>query len=359
MKHCSLLCAAALLSAGCAADRAESAAATPPAAALPSWSYDSTQVFPADRSLVRAEDGIALPDGRLIVADQVDGLRLVEPDGSSKPFGNLPALGYAHRPPAHPGGANGVSLEPGGTHLLLADVFGAAIYRVEIATGAGEKLYQHRYGINTAVRDSKGAIWFTQSAHNTPEEGEPRLWAAVDIARPEGALYRLAQKDGRLSDQPELMVDSLLFANGIAIDEPNRRLYLAETNAGRVWRFAVDLDAGRLSERTVFADSVGADNLELDGEGHLWIATPLVNEVVVVNTATGEKHSAFRSLTEAQQGVIAEFVRRGAEGKSRMELFTPAAWAPLPGPITGIIVGPGRGPVYFTGLGNALLKMPR
>jgi hypothetical protein len=41
-----------------------------------------------------------------------------------------------------------------------------------------------------------------------------------------------------------------------------------------------------------------------------------------------------------------------------MELFTPAVWAPLPGPITGIIVRR-SGPVYATGLGNALLKLPR
>jgi hypothetical protein len=58
-------------------------------------------------------------------------------------------------PPAdHPGGANGVALEL--THLLLADMFEAR------STGwtcraATEKVYQHQYGINTAVRDS-GAI---------------------------------------------------------------------------------------------------------------------------------------------------------------------------------------------------------
>src|SRR5262245_3019709 len=144
-------------------------------ATLPSWSYDSTQVFPADGSLLRPEDGVALPDGRLIVADQQHGLRLVEQDGSSKPFGNLVAAGYRHRPPERNGGANGVSLEPDGSHLLVADVFGAAIYRVDVASGETEKLYQHRYGINTAVRDSRGAIWFTQSARNTPEDGEPRL----------------------------------------------------------------------------------------------------------------------------------------------------------------------------------------
>jgi hypothetical protein len=104
---------------------------------------------------------------------------------------------------------------------------------------------------------------------------------------------------------------------------------------------------------------VAADNLELDGEGHLWAALPLTNEVLVVNTATGARHTAFRSLTPAQQAVGEEFVRRGQSGTPRMELFTPAAWAPLPGFITGLIVSPGRGPVYFTGLGNALVRLPR
>lgn len=352
-----LLATSMTLSAGCAdgaGDREPSAAA-----ALPSWSYDSTSVFPRDRSLTRPEDGIALPDGRLIVADQVHGLRLVEIDGTSKPFGNLVAMGYSHRPPAHNGGANGISLEPGGSHLLLADVFGAVIYRVELSSGATEKVYQHRYGINTAVRDSRGAIWFTQSAHNTPEEGEPRLWAAVDIPRPEGALFRLGTQDGRLAPEAQLIVDSLFFANGLAIDEKSGHLYLAETTGGRVLRFRVNLDQGTVSERTVFADSVAADNLELDGAGNLWAAVPLSNEVLVVNTATGARHSAFRTLTAAQQQVVEEFARRGRAGNSRMELFTPAAWAPLPGPITGIILGPQGGPVYLTGLGNALLKLSR
>ncbi len=42
-----------------------------------------------------------------------------------------------------------------------------------------------------------------------------------------------------------------------------------------------------------------------------------------------------------------------------MELFTPAVWAPLPGFITGVIISPGRGPVYLTGLGDALVRLTR
>lgn len=345
------------LAAGCAGGTSDKA--TSAAAALPKWTYDSTMVFPRDRSLRRPEDGIALPDGRLIVADQEHGLRLVELEGTSKPFGGLEAAGYTHRPPEHSGGANGVSLEPGGTHVLLADVFGGAIYRVDVSSGATEKVYQHRYGINTAVRDSRGAIWFTQSAQNTPEAGEARMWASVEIPRPEGALLRLESQDGRLATEAEIVVDSLSFPNGLAIDETSGHLYVAETMGGRVLRYRVDLGTGQLSERSIFVDSVAADNLELDGEGRLWMALPLTNGLLVVNTATGERHIPFRSLTSAQQEVGAEFMRRGQAGASRMELLTPELWAPLPGLITGVIVGFGGGAVYLTGLGNALLKLPR
>jgi sugar lactone lactonase YvrE len=327
--------------------------------ALPQWTFDSTMVFPADRSLTRPEDGLALPDGRLFVADQPNGLRLVETDGTSIPFGELAAAGYRHRPPNHPGGANGVSLEPGGTHLLVADIFGGAIYRVDITSGETEKVYQHRYGINTAVRDSEGSIWFTQSAHNPPEAGEARMWASVDRPVAEGALLRLASRDGKLAAAAVVVVDSLLFANGLAIDEKSGQLYVAETMGGRVLRFRVDVATGTVSDRSVFVDGVGADNVELDGEGYLWVAAPMTNELLMVNTSTGARHTAFSARTPVHEEFVAEFTRRGQAGASRMELLTPALWAPLPGLVTGVILGAGGGPVYLTGLGNALVRLPR
>ena len=360
------LCAVGIvLTAGCTEDTTDrepvASADQPPVAteSLPQWSFDSSMVFPGDGSLVRAEDGVALADGRLIVGDQVHGLRMVEPDGSSAPFGEMVAAGYIHNPPDHGGGPNGVSLEPGGTHVLVADIFQGRIYRVDVATGAAEQVYQHRYGINTAVRDSRGAIWFTQSAHNTPEEGEARMWATVDIPSPEGALLRLGWEDGEFASEAEVLVDSLYFANGVVIDETSGHLYVAETMGLRVLRYQVDLDTGGLSERSVFVDGVEPDNLELDGEGHLWVALPLSNELLVVDTETGARHTAFRSLTPAQQESAEEFTRRGESGIPRMELFTPASWAPLPGPVTGVILSPDGGPVYLSGLGNALVRLPR
>jgi sugar lactone lactonase YvrE len=331
---------------------AASSAATPP-----TWTWAPDMVFPTDTSLARPEDGVALPDGRLIVTDQVHGLRMVATDGSSAPFGDMVKAGYVHAPPKRAGGANGVSLEPDGKHLLVTDGHEGAIYRVNVESGAAGRVYQHRYGVNSAVRDSRGAIWFTHSTRNTPEEGEARMWAAVDKPMADGALLRLASVDGVLAREAEVVVDSLLFANGVAIDEPAGMLYVAETIGARVLRYRVDLATGRVSERTVFAE-VGADNLELDGKGHLWVAAPLDNMLVALNTTTGARHVAFQLQSEAQKAQISEFVRRGESGTSRMELMTPALWAPLPGFVTGVIIGPAGRPVYLTGLGNALVRLP-
>jgi hypothetical protein len=185
------------------------------------------------------------------------------------------------------------------------------------------------------------------------------MWETVDIPAPEGALLRLGMQGDGLAAEAEVLVDSLYFANGVAIDETSGHLYVSETMGGRVLRYRVDLDTGRLSERSVFVDGVEPDNLELDGEGYLWIAAPLTNELLMVDTETGERHTAFRSLTPAQQEAAEEFARRGESGTPRLELFTPDSWAPLPGPVTGVIISQGRGPVYLTGLGDALVRLDR
>lgn len=323
------------------------------------WSFDSTMVFPSQRGLHGPEDGVALPEGRLLVSDAVSGLRLLETDGTNRAFGEMLAAGYAHNPPAREGGANGVSLEPDGTHVLVTDMEAGSIYRVNAATGATEKVYQHRYGINAAVRDSRGTIWFTQSAQNTAETGLGKMWAAVDAGSVEGALLRLPMNGDQPGTQAEVVLDSLAFPNGVALDEQNGHLYVSEMMAGRVLRYRVDPGTGALSDRAVVLEGHAVDNVELDDDGNLWMVAPISNQVIVLNTATGATHTAFKVQTPVQMERAAEFDARGKRGESRMELLSPEQWAPLPGFITGVIVSPGRGPVYLTGLGDALIRLDR
>lgn len=326
---------------------------------LPHWTFSEDMIFPADRPLKRPEDGIALADGRVIVSDQDHGLRLIHPDGATRPFGKLRAAGYQHNPPEIVGGCNGVTLEPAGTHLLFADVFRGGIYRVEIATEASERIYQHPFGVNMARGDSHGGIWFTQSTRNGPEFGERDLFKSVDTPTPDGAVFYLPPASGSEPRVAVTLDDGLLFANGIALDETRGFLYVAETLGNRVLRYRVDTAAGTVGERTVALEVAEPDNLELDAHNRLWIARPIRSEILVLDLTSGATHSAFRITSPEQEAMIAEIEARLKAGTSWLELMNPNLWSPSPVAMTGMILSPNDGTVYVTGLGNALIRLER
>lgn len=328
---------------------------------LRSWSFEGSSQFPAAKGLVRPEDGLALGDGRIVVADQEHGLRVIAVDESTRPFGRFAGAGYVHEPTARIAGPNGVSLEPDGIHALVADVFTGAIYRVNLVTEATERIYTHEFGVNTAVRDSTGAIWFTQSTENRPgPDSVAQLFAPFDQNSADGALYRIAppSSDGTSAPAKRILA-GLSFANGIVIDEARSRIYLAETLGDRITAYRLSVKSGDLTEGRVLATVSGPDNLELDEHGRLWIASPVQSAVYVIDPDSGVTRTVFRVQTAASERTVAEWNRRKARREPLLELFAPDMWTPLPGAATGVILTPGGGPVYVSGLGDALVKLDR
>ncbi len=328
---------------------------------LRTWSFEESSKFPMTKGLVRPEDGLVLRDGRLVVADQEHGLRVIAADGATRPFGRFAEAHYVHAPPAQTAGPNGVSLEPDGVHALVADVFTGEIYRVNLKSEATERLYTHAFGVNTAVSDSTGAIWFTQSTENRRgPDSVARLFEPFNNYAADGALYRIAppSSDGVRSTARRVLA-GLSFANGIAIDEARGRFYIAETLSDKVTAYRLSVKSGDLADGKVVATITAPDNVELDEQGRLWIASPVQSAIYVVDTDSGATRSVFRSHTETSERVIAEWGRRKSVREPLLELFAPDLWAPMPGAATGVILTPGGGPVYVSGLGDALLKLDR
>ena len=86
-----------------------------------------------------------------------------------------------------------------------------------------------------------------------------------------GRLYRL-DRDGALTE----LLDGVGLPGGLGFSPDGRRLYLADSKAGIIWRFACDRATGELRGRRPFADARGRGGapggLTVDAEGGIWCA---------------------------------------------------------------------------------------
>jgi sugar lactone lactonase YvrE len=318
--------------------------------ALPYFTFQLENLFPGDGSLLRAEDGVALEDGRIVVVDQATGLRLIETDGSNRPFGDFQAAGYVHLPPDQVTAPNGIVMEHDGEHILMSDVSDGKIYRVNIETESVEMIYDHSYGVNTIYRDKTGAIWFSQSTKST---NMVELFNDVNLPVPHGAIYRMAD----LNSVPEKVMDSLYFSNGITMNRNETKLYVCETMMDRVHQFNVDVNAGTAEYDGVAAYVGTPDNILVDDDGRLIIASPLYNQVVGIDLEKHSKHIIFDGTTIESSKITNEWIRRSNLGMERLELLSPDLFQPLPGLITGMFYSQDGKTLYVSNLGNDLIKL--
>lgn len=250
--------------------------------------------------LNRPECLVAHESGLIFAADWqgLGGVACIAPDGGVTRIA-------ARRPVDDPLRPNGIALEPGGT--FLAAHLGAergGLFRLH-PSGICDPLLLDLNGealppSNFPLLDRKGRIWLTISTRKVPR--------ALDY-RPDAETGFIVLIENGVA---RIVADGLGYTNECALSADERVLFVNETFARRLTRFAV-ADDGSLSDRTTIA-TFGAgtfpDGLALDENGDLWVTSIVSNRIIRVR---GDgSHSVM--LEESDEAHLAEVERAFAQG---------------------------------------------
>ena len=147
------------------------------------------------------------------------------------------------------------------------------------------------------------------------------------------------------------------FANGFYIDEKNNKFYLSETMANRVLSFDLNIEKGELTNRNVLAKIPSPDNMQLNHDGFLWVASPLSNQIYSINILTGEHSVVFDAQTQAGIKNMEKGLASVANGEGIIDFIEEDTIGDMPGLLTGMIIGDETQPFYVANLGAALIKV--
>ncbi len=179
-------------------------------------------------------------------------------------------------------GPDGLQLKPNGIALLrdgsfLVTHLGAddgGVFRLH-RDGRIEPWLQRVDGIdlpptNFVVEDAQGRFWVTVSTRLQPRALGYRRSCS------DGFIVRVDQRGA------VIVADHLGYTNEVAIDPGGRWLYVNETFARRLSRFALHAD-GSLGVKQVvteFGPGTFPDGLAFDVDGHLWVVSIVSNRLI-------------------------------------------------------------------------------
>lgn len=189
------------------------------------------------------------------------------------PSGYSGSQTFAGREP----GSNGLTIDPKG-RLVLCEHGDRRITRLD-PDGARTVLVDRYLGKrlnspNDAVFDSKGNLYFTD-----PPFGLPRTFDDPARELPFSGVYRLTAGEGAL----DLLVDTLVAPNGIALSPDETILYVTDVDPARpAWlAYAIHPDGSLGPARLLYDASDwsrerpgGPDGIEVDRRGNLFGAGP-------------------------------------------------------------------------------------
>jgi gluconolactonase len=247
------------------------------------------------RGLRFPEGPVAMPDGSVILVEiERQTLTRVSPDGEIEVIAHVgggpngAALGPDGRMYICNNGGfewiqNGPFLRPG--EQLSKDYVGGSIQAVDLSSGKVETIYsacegESLKGPNDIVFDKHGGFYFTDLGK--------RRGRLID----RGSVF-YAKTDGSYIKE---LIHPFDTPNGIGLSADEATLYVAETNAARLWSFQIEAPGqlgkspnlywpGKLLHK--FSGYERLDSLALDAEGNVVVAT-LISGCVTAITPEGK-----------------------------------------------------------------------
>jgi SMP-30/Gluconolactonase/LRE-like region len=218
--------------------------------------------------LARPECVVATASGDVFVSDKRGGILHMMPDGRQQFLAGRGVDGFL---------PNGFSLLPDRSFAV------ANIGHL----GGAFRLMPDGELIPEVVAVNGMALPPTNFVHAEQQNGDLRLWVSVSTRHvPREQAFRRDVADGYivLKDKTDVRVvaDGLGFTNETKVDPSGRWLYVNETIARRLSRFAIGGkgDLGPRETVAEFGEGTFPDGFEFDAEGGIWIASVVSNRLL-------------------------------------------------------------------------------
>jgi sugar lactone lactonase YvrE len=256
---------------------------------------DLADTYPLGSDLHRPECVLACHDGSVFVPDWRGGVTRIRPDGAQERL--LPAGLEWLRP-------NSLTLLRDGSIVVAhLDDYAGGVFRLW-ADGRYEPVLTTLEGrplppTNFVLADGDD-LWITVSTRTIPR---------FPARRPDhldGYVVRLRRGEARI------VADRIGFANEVRIDPDRRFLYVVETFARRISRYA--LNESGLGAQEVFVE-LGAghypDGIAFDAEGALWVTSIFSNRLLRITP----DREVIRILEDSDAEFVARIDRDYASGQ--------------------------------------------